>query len=911
MMTAALALTGYTSCQDDIDAPAIDVPHATLKANTTIADIKAKYWNSADNYIDTIRVAENDEHVVIAGRVISSDASGNIYKSLVIQDATGALAMSINANSLYNEFRIGQEVVIDLTDMYIGKYSTLEQLGYPDYTPSYGWQATFMPLEFFKQHAQLNGLPDPSKIDTLTITYDDLGNGAEVQQKYQSQLVRFNNVYFVDGGVKSFCDGHKINTNRTLKFADGNAADSIIVRTSGYANYWSMKLPAEKGDIVGILSTYKQSGVLIWQLLLRSPDDLLNFGNPTLPKGTKENPYDILEAIESADAGKPVKAWYTGYIVGSVMAGENVITSPDQIIWGTDAELNNTLVIGQTPESKSLDDCMVVVLPTGSDLQTYGNLLDHPENYLQQIWLNATPGTQMGTHALLDNSGSSNEWRINGVNIGGSDGQPVAEGNGAEATPYNPTQVLAMGKSVSETGKWVSGYIVGFVPDKTLSEAVFTVPATNAANILLATTPDEKDYTKCLPIQLPAAQSALRSALNLMDNPGNLNQLCSVYGNLTAYFGVAGVKETSNYKLNGQQGGGDTPQPGDALFSETFKESQGQFVIHNVSIPSDLSYVWKHDASYGYMKASAFANNQSYASDSWLMSPILDLSAAQNPVLVFYHVCNKFPSIDVAKQQVSLAVSVDGGNWQTLNIPTWSTNTNWTFVSSGNIDLSAYVGKKIKLGFHYTSQDGTSGTWEIKNIAINGSGTITATDDSAFPGGGSQGGQDPGPNPPVTGSNTADLNALTAKSSYGTYTTPAGWVATNCNIQSGGDTDSNPTFKFIGGSDVRAVCLNGKVSTPGSLVSPTLSGGLSKLNFNYGFAYTDSKCKFTVNIKKNGTVVQTKTIDLTSITKFEVLSFSWDVSVSGDFVIEIVNDCVGNETSNKERVSIWNISWDN
>ena len=161
LMAAIAACASLTACQDDVNAPGIDVPHATLQPNTTIAQLKAQYWDDASNYIDTVGLASSGEHIIVSGRVISSDASGNIYKSLVIQDETGALAMSINANSLYTSYRVGQEVVVDVTDMYIGKYSTLQQLGFPDYSAGYGWQATFMPFEFFKKHVQLNELPQP------------------------------------------------------------------------------------------------------------------------------------------------------------------------------------------------------------------------------------------------------------------------------------------------------------------------------------------------------------------------------------------------------------------------------------------------------------------------------------------------------------------------------------------------------------------------------------------------------------------------------------------------------------------------------------------------------------------------------------------------------------------------------
>ena len=141
------------SCNDNFDTPPMVAPVAQDKPNTTIAEFKAKYWQDAPNYIDTVK-----EDLVIHGRVVSSDASGNIYKSLYIQDETGALTISINANSLYNTYRVGQEIVIPLKDMYVGKYNGQQQLGYPAYYESGNvWEATFMSLELFKAHAQQIG----------------------------------------------------------------------------------------------------------------------------------------------------------------------------------------------------------------------------------------------------------------------------------------------------------------------------------------------------------------------------------------------------------------------------------------------------------------------------------------------------------------------------------------------------------------------------------------------------------------------------------------------------------------------------------------------------------------------------------------------------------------------------------
>ncbi len=57
--------------------------------------------------------------------------------------------------------------------------------------------------------------------------------------KWQSQLVRFNDCYFADGGKETFATS-KETVNRTLTLSDGS---SMVVRTSGYSNFYSDVLP--------------------------------------------------------------------------------------------------------------------------------------------------------------------------------------------------------------------------------------------------------------------------------------------------------------------------------------------------------------------------------------------------------------------------------------------------------------------------------------------------------------------------------------------------------------------------------------------------------------------------------------------------------------------------------------------
>ena len=148
-----------------------------------------------------------------------------------------------------------------------------------------------------------------------------------------------------------------------------------------------------------------------------------------------------------------------------------------------------------------------------------------------------------------------------------------------------------------------------------------------------------------------------------------------------------------------------------------------------------------------------------------------------------------------------------------------------------------------------------------------------------------------------------------------THTTTNGWTSVNSAIQAGGTSDVNPNFKVFGPDKTyKAVCLNGKTSAVGKLTSPTLSGGISKLTFNYTKCFTDTKLGITVTITDLATgTAYTKDLDveLDKNDKYTVYDFEFVLGtpIAGDFTIEIVNKCPTGQDGNKDRISIWNLNW--
>lgn len=147
------------------------------------------------------------------------------------------------------------------------------------------------------------------------------------------------------------------------------------------------------------------------------------------------------------------------------------------------------------------------------------------------------------------------------------------------------------------------------------------------------------------------------------------------------------------------------------LLNIDFTKGQGSWTINDVN-KDTLSYVWKQDATYG-MKATAYVK-AAHATESWLISPAIDLSNVTKAELAFEQALNKG-----AASSVSVKAKAGEGEWTVVAVDTMPAGTNWNFIDS-KADLSAYAGKAdVQVAFVYTSTKESAATWEIKSVAVN------------------------------------------------------------------------------------------------------------------------------------------------------------------------------------------------
>lgn len=216
----------------------------------TIADLNALYSGS----IGTIST-----NFVIEGTVISNQGeSGNFYNQVYIQDATGGIQLRSYKSKFLDGLALGQKVVINASNMKIGEYKGVTQIGVDFNGGVGGLGDTDAKAKVFRNGANNNLAANTIKI-------------SEVNNAAISTLVRFDEIQFIDADTgKTLANksgDFKFSENRTITDKDGN---TIVVRTANTSSFADFTISNKSGSITGVLSKFDST----WQLLIRKTSDI-------------------------------------------------------------------------------------------------------------------------------------------------------------------------------------------------------------------------------------------------------------------------------------------------------------------------------------------------------------------------------------------------------------------------------------------------------------------------------------------------------------------------------------------------------------------------------------------------------------------------------------------------------------
>ena len=234
----------------------------------SIADLKALHVSG--------EVTEIVANHVLKGYVVSSDATGNFYKEVFIQDApsapTAAIRVLIDVPDSYNMFNPGREVYIDLNGLYLGEIRTGDGL------VSLG--------EFFPSSDRIENMREPvvkahmlraSNTDELTpmaVKFSEISN-AHVGMWVEVSDV---NVASRDAGKPYVDPRDSFDTQRTLEACEGFSKSTFTLETSAFAAFKQDLLPEGTGTVRGVVSKTYDGRSLV--LMLNTIADVDMSGDP-------------------------------------------------------------------------------------------------------------------------------------------------------------------------------------------------------------------------------------------------------------------------------------------------------------------------------------------------------------------------------------------------------------------------------------------------------------------------------------------------------------------------------------------------------------------------------------------------------------------------------------------------------
>ena len=666
-----LSLTVFlTSCvqDDEYSTPDLQGKCQTLTPTKTIAEVKTAYASNTATITDDI---------IIEGYVSSSDESGNVYKTIYLQDApenpTQGLVVSVDAVSTYTSYPQGSKVYIKLKGLAFGKYGSVLQVGYNNLDPVTN-TITFgrIPEKLVGNHLVRSCAPKV-KIVPKVITLSQLGSTID---PLIGALVQVNNAEFPINLLCNIYAPNGTSVDRQIVDPTRNTpATTRVVRNSGYASFAADQLPSGNGTFIGVLSRYNST----YQFYINRVSDL-NMKGPRLDGTTPSCTFNTTGKTMKTVA--EVKAYFSG-------------------------------TLAQIPDNAYLKAQVTANDKTGN-LFKYIYVEDKTGGIRVNIdmeSLYADPRFFVGKQVLINLKdlyvGSVNaEVQLGGL-FNGNVGRVLANDVYKHFFPTTDfTEVVATEKTIAgltdaDVGRWIKikdlqlvkedlGHI--FYGSRTLEDC-----SSNKINL----------YT----------ESFATFANDIMDTGKG-----DVYGILKKYNTTYELIITNRLglDLDGNRCDGTLSPSFRDIFNDEFSNLSNWTTVNGSGTQQ-----WT-TTNYGNPSPSAYIDGGRSANVDWLISKKITVPSDFSGVFMYFQTDGRYNS---ASGVPSLEVYVTENYTGNVDTTVWTRktarldgnlNSFGVFIGSSKIDVTDFKGKDLVVAFKYTSVAGFSTTWELDNFSVKG-----------------------------------------------------------------------------------------------------------------------------------------------------------------------------------------------
>ncbi|WP_196891281.1 DUF5689 domain-containing protein [Aureivirga marina] len=245
-----------TSCvnDDDYSVPTIVDPSIDIEPNITLAGVKQMYTGSLIEF-------GADSELIFEAYVVSSDESGNIYKTIYLQDdptdPTEGITISVDATDTYVKYNVGRKVYVKLAGLYMNSLNGVLTIG--------GLNGSDVGrISEFTYEDHLVRSPE-----TMTVTPKEV-TSADFSPALHGILIKLNDRQLIESELGSAYANYDntFSVNRTIVSCSGG--ENIVMRNSGFASFKSETFPEGRGSVVAIFSAFNSTN----QLFIRGTQDV-------------------------------------------------------------------------------------------------------------------------------------------------------------------------------------------------------------------------------------------------------------------------------------------------------------------------------------------------------------------------------------------------------------------------------------------------------------------------------------------------------------------------------------------------------------------------------------------------------------------------------------------------------------
>jgi len=158
----------------------------------------------------------------------------------------------------------------------------------------------------------------------------------------------------------------------------------------------------------------------------------------------------------------------------------------------------------------------------------------------------------------------------------------------------------------------------------------------------------------------------------------------------------------------------------DVPYTVDFTKTQDLFTIEDVD-NSLGTPIWTQTSNYGmvatsYVQLAGEEKKANHDGESWLLSPIIDLTKATTASLILSDNWNGY--FGDYNNDLGVFVHEEGGSWQRLDFTYEKPASGFHGWRDEVADLSEFAGTKIQVGFYYCGSATTAGTYEVRSFSV-------------------------------------------------------------------------------------------------------------------------------------------------------------------------------------------------